>query len=354
LTIIDEKKKIIEHLPRDASSGRETPSFDPSAITDVESAVLALQNCGPADGNLGKALEVLAMMVSEPSCLRVLAMSGAMIPAGMEEIICQLVERHVVNVIVTTGANITHSLVNVLGEDGTQAHYLGSPNDDDVDLSRNHVFRIYDTVIPENEFDVANETLYQIIRSEFPGAAQVVTCPSELFALLGKKITKRCMLKVAHDNGVPVFCGATSDSELGINLMKFRDFHDLKIVLDEVGDIGNFSKYITAYPCHGTIIIGGGVPRNWTQQVFPYIHDLEVARGAGLKHKGYDYSVRFYTAVPDDGGCSGCTISENVSWGKYHAKSMHQEVWGDATVSFPLVVTALFQMLEKRVEKKGA
>nr|MDO8110530.1 deoxyhypusine synthase family protein [Candidatus Sigynarchaeota archaeon] len=335
-----------ETKPRDAKQGG---TFDPSAITDVANAVASLQCCGSQGKGLGTALEILVQMVKAPSCFRVLAMSGAMIPAGMEEIVCQLLDRSIINAIVTTGANITHSLINILGsKEGDQAHYLCTGDEKDEELWNKSMYRIYDTLVAGKQFAAAGKILYTMLRDEFPDTKRLALTPSEMFGIIGKRLAKRCMLKIAADHGVPVFCGATSDSELGINLMKFREIHDFTILLDEVGDIGNFSSIISNHSDHGIIILGGGVPRNWAQQIFPYIFDLEDARGFQSRFRGYHYAVRFHTGVPDDGGCSGCTISENVSWGKYYEGTVHQSVWGDATITFPLVITALFQVLDKQ------
>ena len=83
--------------------------YDPTKVKDVESALVALQGLSFQGRNLGNALELLAEMVGDSECFRVLVVSGAAIPAGMEEIFCQLIDRDMFHCIITTGANITHS-----------------------------------------------------------------------------------------------------------------------------------------------------------------------------------------------------------------------------------------------------
>ncbi|MHA1512415.1 MAG: deoxyhypusine synthase family protein, partial [Promethearchaeota archaeon] len=87
-------------------------NFDPNEVETVENALNALKSCSFQGRNLGKALEILTEMVNVPKCFKVLSLSGAMVPAGMEEIICQGIENKVFDAIVTTGANIVHSIVN--------------------------------------------------------------------------------------------------------------------------------------------------------------------------------------------------------------------------------------------------
>ena len=66
-----------------------------------------------------------------------------------------------------------------------------------------------------------------------------------------------------------------------------------------------------------------------------------------IKYDGYAYSVRFHSAVPHDGGLSGCTINESISWGKYNTNAKHQSVWGDSSVYFPLIITGLIQRMNR-------
>ena len=90
----------------------------------------------------------------------------------------------------------------------------------------------------------------------------------------------------------------------------------------------------------GTIVIGGGVPRNWAQQIFPLLDQID-----NIETMGYNYSVRIHTATEYDGGLSGCTISESKSWGKYSLDSNYVSVWCDATIALPLLVTGLLERL---------
>ena len=128
--------------------------------------------------------------------------------------------------------------------------------------------------------------------------------------------------------------------------MKYQKLGQIHIILDEIKDIDNFAQLIKTHHTYGTIILGGGVPRNWAQQIFPYLDQIKDSDDP-RKYDGYHYSIRFHTAVAYDGGLSGCTISESISWGKYTPESKHQSVWVDSTIGFPLVMTALLQRLAK-------
>jgi deoxyhypusine synthase len=331
-------------LKREDYLQRKIEPFNPSHVRTVEDALTELQGCSYQGRNLGTALEVITNMIQAPHCLRVLTLAGALIPAGMEELICQAIERKVIGAIVSTGANITHSIVNAADEE-SQAHYLGTDKVDDEELYKLHLNRIYDTYLPELAYWKAKEFFRGLLLEEFQPGEQYMTTPSELFKIVGSKLPGRSFLGVAAKNNVPVFCGATSDSEFGMDLALFRRNNNLNIVLNEMKDIQNFAAFVKSFSTWGTMILGGGVPRNWTQQVFPYIYVCQNLDEEDLP--GYEYSVRFHSANVEDGGLSGCTISEGISWGKYSKDAKNISVWGEASVYFPLLLTALFQRMDR-------
>nr|MDO8114457.1 deoxyhypusine synthase family protein [Candidatus Sigynarchaeota archaeon] len=322
--------------------------FDPSKAKTVEDVLVGLQTCSFQGRNLGQALEVLTSMITD-KCFRVLTLAGAMVPAGMEEIICQLIERKIVHAIVSTGANIIHSIINTLEPKDKQVHYIGSPSVDDRDLNKYQIDRVYDTYLREPDYWKSEDLILDKLVKDFGKDKPIMMTASEFFAWMSKYLSGRSFVKVAADHGVSVFNPAFSDSELGLDAARFRKFSGVKLVIDDVGDIDKYAELLMKYRKFGTIILGGGVPRNWTQQIFPYLENI--AERKGLKEvqtfTGFDYSVRFHTAVAEDGGLSGCTLSEGVSWGKYQHDAKYASVWVDSTIAFPIVVTALFQRLDR-------
>jgi deoxyhypusine synthase len=328
---------------------RKIRPYDPSKVNDLDDALIQLQGCSFQGRNLGLALEILTKMVEERECFKVLTLSGALIPAGMEEIICQGIEKKVFNCIVSTGANISHSVINAFEKEDHQSHYIGSDRVDDAELYHQRINRIYDTYVTERSYEETEDELSKILLKKYGNDPNktITLLPSDLIKEIGDSLPGRSFLTVASKYKVPIFCGASSDSELCLDMLVYRRKKGLKIVLDEIGDIDKFGAIIENNKSHGTIILGGGVPRNWAQQIFPYL-DQFYCDIPDKEFKGYKYSVRFHTAVPYDGGLSGCTVQEGVSWGKYDCNADNQSVWGDSTVYFPLIMTALFQRLAKK------
>jgi len=306
-------------------------------VKNIDDLLIALKSCGFQGRNLGKALDILETMVSDDKILTVMTLSGALVPAGMAEIICALIENKLIDVIVSTGANTIHDLVDAVSNIG---HYVGTPNVDDDDLFKARINRIYDTFLPEDNYKHAENVLLEIIHQEFESKEINIT-PSELMKIVGQRIKQRCILSVAAKHGIPIFVPAFSDSEFALNLIKFSVREGYKYNIDIFGDVLKFADIIRNSAEFGTFIIGGGVPRNWAQQIFPLLDQID-----NIESMGYNYSVRITTAVEYDGGLSGCTISESKSWGKYSLESKYITVWCDATIALPLLITGLFQRLK--------
>ncbi len=311
--------------------------FDPKEVKNIDALLSALKFCGFQGRNLGKALDLLEKMIVEEDCLTVLTLSGAMVPAGMGELICILLEYHFIDVLVTTGANIIHDLVDVTTDIG---HFKGSSDVDDNQLFKFRINRIYDVFLPEENYEHAEIILLGIIKEIFNDKKVQIT-PHELIKKIGEKIENRCIISVAAQNNIPIFIPAFSDSEFALNLIKYslREGYDFQF--DILKEVQMFADIIRKAKKYATIIIGGGVPRNWAQQIFPLLDQTE-----GIKNMGYNYSIRIHTAPKYDGGLSGCTVSESKSWGKYHLESKYISVWCDATIALPILITGLFQRLK--------
>ncbi|MFW9824889.1 MAG: deoxyhypusine synthase family protein [Candidatus Thorarchaeota archaeon] len=311
--------------------------LDPKDVKDIDSLLSGLKYSGFQGGNLGRALDLLEKMVTEEDCLTVLTLSGAMVPAGMGELICLLMEYHLIDVLVTTGANIIHDMVDVTTDIG---HFKGTSDVDDNQLFKFRINRIYDVFLPEENYEHAEIKLLEMIKEIFSDKKIHIT-PNEFIKKVGEKIKKRCIISVAAKHNIPIFVPAFSDSEFALNLIKYSLREGYNFQLDILKEVQMFADIIRNAKKYATIIIGGGVPRNWAQQVFPLLDQIE-----GIKNMGYNYSIRIHTATKYDGGLSGCTVSESKSWGKYHLESKYISVWCDATIALPILITGLFQRLK--------
>ncbi|TFF63616.1 MAG: deoxyhypusine synthase [Promethearchaeota archaeon] len=317
--------------------------FNPYKIKNLDDLLNSLKYCGFQGRNLGIAHNILYKMVKDENCLTILTLSGAMVPAGMQKIIVQLLENNLIDVLVSTGANIIHDLIDSFLDGG---HYIGSPHVIDDNLFEHRINRIYDTFLPEDNYIKTEKILLEFLKELYPNKI-IDEPPSEFLNKLGSKIEQKSILSVSNKKGIPIFVPAISDSELALDLTKFTSTQDFKVNFKVIEDIKKFAEIVGAADYCGTFIIGGGVPRNWAQQIYPYIEDLERETNPDSKYEfGYKYSVRIHTATEYDGGLSGCTISESKSWGKYSLDSNYISLWCDATIALPVLVTGLIQRLK--------
>lgn len=316
---------------------KKVKPFNPKKVKSVDDLITALKDCGFQARNLGIALDILEKMVSDKNCLTVLTLSGAMVPAGMGSLISILMEHKLIDVLISTGANIIHDLVDAASNIG---HYLGSINVDDDDLFKHRINRIYDIFLPEENYDKADLKLLEIIKSSFD-MKNIYIKPSEFLNKIGNKLSGNSILSIGAKNNIPIFIPAFTDSELALKLIKYNLYEEYDFQFDILGDVKKFGEIVKSYKRYGTVIVGGGVPRNWAQQIFPMLDQFDK-----IEKMGYNYSVRIHTAMEYDGGLSGSTFSEAKSWGKYSLESKHVSVWCEATIALPLLITALLERLK--------
>jgi len=314
--------------------------LDPRGLTSIDDLCRALAGCGFQGRKLSRSADVWEAMCRDGDCVKILTLAGAMVPAGMGEVVMRLIEARAVDVVVSTGANITHDYVNAVVDQG---HYLGSEYEDDDELREHRTNRIFDVYIPEDHYEAGENYLLDVLRKE--GIRDRTFSTAEFTRLLGERVKRRSIVKVAAENGVPIFVPAASDSELGIALAVYRKRDGFRIAFDEVSDIESFAEIIRSKPSCGCVVVGGGVPRNWAQQVFPYLDVLGRSDPNARVFPGYSYGVRISTDRPEFGGLSGCTFEESKSWGKYAKGARFESVVCDATIALPILASALLARL---------
>ena len=314
--------------------------LDPRTIESIDGLCRALSGCGFQGRKLSRAVDVWEAMSKDSSCVKIMTLAGAMVPAGMGEVILRLLEAKAVDVLVSTGANITHDFVNAVVDQG---HYLGSEYEDDDELRKHRTNRIFDVYIPEDHYESGENFLLALLERKEVRDRRFST--AEFTRFLGEALERRSILQVAAKLKVPIFVPAASDSELGIALAVYRKRNGIQVGFDEVSDIERFAAIIRSKPRCGCVVVGGGVPRNWAQQVFPYLDVLSRTLPEAKAFTGYSYGVRISTDRPEFGGLSGCTFEESKSWGKYASGAHFESVVCDATIALPLISCALLERL---------
>ena len=324
--------------------------LDLSKIKTIDDLVRAMGDTAYTARQIGDAADVLEAMARDKDCFIVMTLAGALTVGKMGLVFCDLIESGIVKAIVSTGALMAHGLVEATG----RSHFRYDPSKmDDKQLFLAGYNRVYDSLEPETNLDHVEEVVDGILEKWDP---KEVVCSWKLHKRVGEYLHKnlkgRGILKSAYEKNVPVFVPAFSDSELGLDfaLNQYARKRDKRPTLrfDPFEDFETFANTMMATKKMGIFTIGGGVPRNWSQQFGVYA-ELMARRGyEDLPLKRYNYGVRICPEPVHWGGLSGSTYTEAVSWGKFvppEEGGRFAEVLEDATVALPLVVGAVLQRL---------
>ncbi|KAF1077984.1 deoxyhypusine synthase [Methanogenium sp. MK-MG] len=312
-------------------------------VREIDLLLLNMGNSGFQGRKLGESMNVWKNMIEDPDCTIFLGLSGAMIPAGMQACLSELVERRYVDVIVSTGANIFHDICEHQGVH----HYRGHHHVDDAELFNKGIDRIYDVFAYEGEFRDVDRLIAEYAHSISPYTGSSRDFIGKLTEHLQDKWSSgSSLVSACADAGVPVFIPALSDSSIGIALLMARR-EGAEINIDQLGDADEITRIVEHSPKTGVIYVGGGVPKNFIQQtqIIASIHDNNLG--------GHAYAIQYTTDAPHWGGLSGCTFEEAVSWGKESVNSAHVQVFCDATIALPLVVSGLKAMNPERMVPSG-
>lgn len=289
------------------------------------------------------AAETLRQMISDPDCYVFLTLSGAMTIAKMGLVICDMIEMGYVQCIASTGALMAHGFVEGIG----LKHYKYNPAIKDAELVKRRLNRVTDTLEPEDNLDEA-ERIFSLILSECKSDSAIA--PSFINREIGRYLEEhyskeRAILLSAYRRNVPVLVPAFHDSELGNDLLVHNIWQELKrgpsITVNQELDSRLLMDLVEKAKKVGIFSIGGGVPRNYVQNVIPLLDVLYHRMGDNYKHpdpKKFSYACRVCPDPPHYGHLSGCTYSEGVSWGKMDPAGKFAEVHADATLIWPLLV----------------
>jgi deoxyhypusine synthase len=318
--------------------GRSDPQpgadrLQPFSVSDKTSAADLVKRMGDTAfqaRNLGLATQIWEAMLRDRATI-FFGLAGAMVPAGMRPLLVYLIENRLVDVIVSTGANLYHDVYESLGFQ----HAHGDPEGDDVRLANLRVVRFYDVLAPEHEFSRGERFCTEFsltLEDDRPYTTR------EYFDLLGKAMApvarEEGILTAAAKHSVPIYCPAFGDSVHGLAVADGR-LQGKRIVFDVIGDVLEMIHLSMTAENSAVIYVGGGTPKNFIQQTGAacYVFDRDPA--------GHKYGIQITMDHPQWGGLSGCTFEEAVSWRKIAPEARFVTVNVEATVALPLIVSAL-------------
>jgi deoxyhypusine synthase len=307
---------------------------------------------------LGEAVDVWENMIKEKDTVIAMGFAGSMSTAGQWTIINWLIENRFIDVLVSTGANVSEDIVDAMG----LGYWQGNHMVDDTTLLKDDVNRYYDVYGKETDYREMEDLV-----TEF-----VMTCKqdynytsAEFLYGLGKFLGEKkipAISAVAAANGVPIFSPAMVDSAYGETFLLAKN-KGHTVHIDSVKEFDQFVSIGTKTKEVGVIYIGGGVPKDLTQliaiSVSPMTEDKGVkGRKGGLRkslqeyYYPHKYAIQITTDSPQWGGLSGCTLEEAISWGKINSESGKRAVcYCDATIALPLIAHALAERVPNK--RKG-
>ena len=303
---------------------------------------------------LAMCVNIFVDMLEDPERPTILlGLAGAMVPGGMKNVVSTLVRKSMVDVIVSTGANMYHDFLEAFGVH----HYVGTPDADDVILRKEGIDRIYDTYMNESECGAIENMVTSLADSL---AEEVGNVSSRLFLhRLGELMNEKGAAECKEDsiiwncwkNSVPVFVPALNDSSLGLavteHYVKYVQQGRHPLVIDQIRDNYEILQIKKAASKTGVIYIGGGVPKNFIQQT------AFLERHFGVPDVEHEYGFQITTDSPQWGGLSGCTFKEGLSWGKEKPGGRYATCYCDATIAFPLVVKATLERCKNLDKRSG-
>lgn len=322
-----EKKDLLHQVVKHI----DITSFDASPIIN------SMREMSFSSRETANAADILNMMIDEKACTNILTLAGSTSAAGCMQIYVEMIKCNMIDAVVSAGASIVDmDFFEALG----YKHYRGTQFIDDTFLRDNYVDRIYDTYIDEEELQACDSTIKAI-------ADKLEARPyssREFIWEMGKylsenSVKKESLIQTCYEHNVPIFVPAFSDCSAGFGLV-MHQVERMKegkpyLTIDSVADFRELTDIKIAAHTTGLFMIGGGVPKNFTQDT------VVCAECLGIDAPMHKYAVQITVADVRDGACSSSTLKEASSWGK--VDTVHEQmVYAEATTVLPLIASYVY------------
>ncbi len=274
-------------------------------------------------GRMYRATKLLAEILEDDDTTVFLSVAGPLVPGGLKKVIRDMIDHEMVDVLITSGANITHDLLEAFGG----RHHHGMTEDDDT-LCKQGMGRIGDLYTKSEDFEVFEKEITKIM-SKITEKDNFLTIREFLTEIGGSIEDEESILQTAVKNGVPVYAPGIIDSMLGLQLWMFTQ--DNKLHLDASGDMSELSDIVYGSKKVATVILGGGLPKHY-------------ALASNLLKGGVDAAIQVTMDRSETGSLGGAPLEEAKSWAKAKAGSNLVTVIGDATIIFPLMLAGAMEM----------
>ena len=313
---------------------------------DARKIISSMEKMSFVSRETANAANIFNEMIKDKDCTIFLTLAGSTSAAGCMNIYKDLVKYNMVDAIVATGASIVDmDFFEALGF----KHYQGSQFQDDAELRKNYIDRIYDTYIDEEQLQECDKKIGEIADNLSPKSYTSREFIFEMGKYLKKNSKKKnSLIETAYENNVPIFCPAFTDSSAGFGLVMHQERNPEKhITIDSIREFRELTEIKIRSKGSGLFMIGGGVPKNFIQDT------VICAELLGKDVDMHKYAVQITVADSRDGACSSSTLKEASSWGKVDI-TKEQMVFAEATSVLPLIVSNAYHTGEwKNRERKN-
>ena len=336
------KKKVGHNIKKDLLKNPvehiDITSFDARKI------ISSMEKMSFVSRETANAANIFNEMLKDKDCTIFLTLAGSTSAAGCMNIYKDMVKYNMVDAIVATGAAIIDmDFFEALGF----KHYQGSQFQDDTELRKNYIDRIYDTYIDEEELQICDKKICEIADNLEPKSYTSREFIYEMGKYLKKNSVKKdSLIETAYDNNVPIFCPAFTDSSAGFGLVIHQEKNPKKhITIDSIREFRELTEIKIQSKGSGLFMIGGGVPKNFIQDT------VICAELLGKEVDMHKYAVQITVADSRDGACSSSTLKEASSWGKVDI-TKEQMVFAEATSVLPLIASDAYHRGEWKNRNK--
>jgi len=298
---------------------------------DARKIIASMKKMSFVSRETANSANIFNEMIKDKDCTIFLTLAGSTSAAGCMHIYRDMIKYNMVDAIVATGASIIDmDFFEALGF----KHYQGSQFQDDTELRKNYIDRIYDTYIDEDELQMCDKKICEIADKLEPRSYTSREFINEIGKYLKNNAKKKgSLIETAHENNVPIFCPAFTDSSAGFGLVMHQEKNPNKhITIDSVREFRELTEIKIRSKGSGLFMIGGGVPKNFIQDT------VICAELLGKEVDMHKYAVQITVADSRDGACSSSTLKEASSWGKVDV-TKEQMVFAEATSVLPLIVS---------------
>ena len=327
----DEKIMRKEKLLRD-----EVKQIQLNDTADIANLIDAFDDSSFEARNLGKAAKLYHKKLRTDTSI-IWSLSGSLFSAGLRQITIDAIRKNCVDALVCTGALFEQDMLEALGHN----HYKCNPELDDSELQELMIDRVYDHLLDEIALRQVDLTFKEISKTIPDGNYS----SREFMDYCGKWLSETeniedSVMQASFEKKVPIFIPAINDCSIGIGIA-LNQKNRTEFTIDSIKDIREIALMKSKCGSSGIIVVGGGVPKNYSQD------SVIMAEMLGYDVERHNFGIQISTADMRDGGLSGSTLREAISWGKNDKNIDDVMIWGEATVFFPLLISYIFNDIHK-------